>query len=308
MNTPTLIRDQVRTMLVTEVAPRFAGTSLEDQRAMLDEMGAQSELPAGMMVARGCLAGVPLEQLTPAQRERRVVLYVHGGGFAMGSCNSHRALAARIGAACRARVVLPEYRLAPEHPFPAGLDDMVAVYRALLANGTPAEQIVVVGDSAGGGLATSMLLRVRDAHLPLPRALVLLSPYLDLTLSGETLQTRADADPWLDPSLFGAMRDIYLAGVDPAGPLASPLNANLAGLPPMLIQVGDQEVLLSDSLRMQERARAAGVSVELEIGAELWHVWHLFAPMLPDANEAIDRIGAFVDERFADRPDMRICG
>ncbi|MFV8751124.1 alpha/beta hydrolase [Nannocystaceae bacterium ST9] len=301
-------------MLVDVVAPQFVGRSLEEQRAALDAMGSQAEMPAGMMVARSSLAGVPLEQLTPANRERRVVLYVHGGGFTMGSCESHRALAGRIGAACRARVVLPEYRLAPEHPFPAGLEDLVAVYRALLASGTPAEQIIVVGDSAGGGLAVSMLLRAREAGLPSPRAMVLLSPWLDLTCSGESMQTRADVDPWLRPDMCLAIRDFYLADADPSQTLASPLMAELAGLPPMLIQVGDHEILLSDAKRMAVRAWAAGIDAELQVSPDLWHVFQLFAPMLPDAVEAIERIGTFVDqrfeqpavERFAARPLRRV--
>lgn len=303
----TQIRDQLRTMLIEQVAPKFVGATLEDQRAALDEMGSQADLPAGLMVGRSSLAGVTLEHLTPAIRERRVVLYVHGGGFAMGSCESHRALASRIGMACRARVVVPEYRLAPEHPFPAGLDDLVAVYRALLSTGTPAEQIIVVGDSAGGGLAVSTMLRARDAGLPMPRALVLLSPWLDLTCSGESMRTRADIDPWLNPSMCEAIREAYLAGTDPAHPLASPLAADLAGLPPMLIQVGDQEILLSDAERMFERARAEGIEVELEAYANLWHVWHMFAPMLPDAVEAIERVGAYVDSHFVAQA-VRIAG
>lgn len=303
----TRIRDRLRIVLKDEIAPKFVGGTLEDQRAALDDMGSGAEMPAGLMVARGRLAGIAVEHLTPAVRERRVVLYVHGVGFSMGSCESHRALAGWIGAACRARVVLPEYRLAPEHPFPAGLDDLLAVYRALMSSGTPAEQIIVVGDSAGGGLAASMVLRARDAGLPMPRALVLLSPWLDLTCSGESMQTRDDVDPWLKPDMCALIRDLYLAGADPTNPLASPLMAELAGLPPMLIQVGDQEILLSDAERMFELARAAGVEVELEAYANLWHVWHLFAPMLPDAVEAIDRIGAYVDGRFATQP-MRVAG
>lgn len=294
-----VIRDRLRQMLVEQVAPQFVGQPLAHQRATLDAMGEQSEMPVGLEVERARLAGVALEYLTPVEHEPRVFLHCHGGGFAMGSCGSHRALASRLAIAGRARGVLPDYRLAPEHPFPAAIDDLWGVYEALLAGGTPAEQIIVGGDSAGGNLALAMIIRARDAGLPMPRALVLLSPWLDLTCSGESMQTRADVDPWLSPAMVDGIRGIYLAGVDAASPLASPLNAELSGLPPMLIQVGDQEILLSDSQRMQERAGAAGVAVELEVGPELWHVWHLFAPVLPDAVEAIDRIGAYIDARFA---------
>jgi monoterpene epsilon-lactone hydrolase len=292
------VRDQLRAMLIHDVAPRFVGTTLEEQRATLDEMGAQMQLPTNLMVARHALAGVPVEVLTPRGAERRVVLHAHGGGFAMGSCASHRAIAGWLGEACRARVILPEFRLAPEHPFPAGLDDLFAVYRALLASGTPAEQIIVTGDSAGGNLAVALTLRAREAGLPLPRALVLLSPWLDLTCSGATMQTRAELDPWLRPEMLGLMRDCYLQGIDSAHPLASPCLADLTGLPPMLMQVGDHEILLSDSERMFERARAAGVKAVLEVQPELWHVWHLMAPMLPEAVEAFERITMFVTEQF----------
>ncbi len=299
MEANSTIRDQLRAALIRDIAPRFAGTSLEVQRATLDAMGAQAEMPANVVVARSSLAGVPVELLTPMQRERRVVLHLHGGGFAMGSAASHRALAARIGEACRARVVLPEYRLAPEHPFPAGLDDALAVYKALLVTGTPAEQIIVTGDSAGGNLATAMLLRAKAVGLPMPRALVLLSPFLDLTMSGESMTSRAQVDPWLAPAMFEPIVGCYLGASDRTNPFVSPLFGDLRGLPPMLLQVGDHEVLLSDTTRMAERAHAAGVDVELEVYAECWHVFQLMAPVLPDAMQAFASMREFVDARFS---------
>ncbi|MFO7562354.1 MAG: alpha/beta hydrolase [Enhygromyxa sp.] len=264
-------------------------------------MGAQAELPYGVKVERSAVAGVPVERLSPAQREPRVLLHLHGGGFAMGSCDSHRALAAHLSIACKAEVILPEYRLAPEHPFPAGLEDVVKVYSQLLDDGVRADQIVVSGDSAGGGLALSSALMAKERGLPLPRALVLLSPFTDLTLSAASLKTRAAVDPWLRPQDFPAICDAYLNGADPSHRLVSPLMADLSEFPPMLIHVGEQEVLHDDSTRLAERATAAGVEVELEVGEELWHVWHFFAPALPEANEAIERIGAFVDRIFDDR-------
>jgi monoterpene epsilon-lactone hydrolase len=294
----TLIRNQFRTMLATEVAPNFADKDVPAMREALDAMGAAAEMPAGMTVERGSLAGVPLEHLTPRARERRVLLHAHGGGFSMGSCQSHRTLVGQLGVAARARVVLPEYRLAPEHPCPAGIDDMFAVYRALLVAGTPAEQVIVSGDSAGGGLVISMLLKARDAGLPMPRAVVLLSPHLDLTCSGESMRTRADADPWLTRELCEDARNKYLGDADPATYPYAPFNTPLAGLPPILIQVGDQEILLSDSEGFAQRAQAAGVPVTLEVYPELWHVFQFFAPMLPDAVDAIARIGAYVDQCF----------
>jgi acetyl esterase/lipase len=285
-------------MLVTQIAPKFMGADVGVVRETLDAMGAAAEMPAGLMVERGTLAGVPFECLTPATHQRRVLLHAHGGGYSAGSCQSHRPLASQLGVAARARVVLPEYRLAPENPCPAALDDMVAVYRALLRAGTPAEQIIVSGDSAGGGLAISMLLKAREAGLPMPRAVVLLSPWLDLTCSGESIRTRADADPWLTLETLEAARNMYLGAADPATQPYAPFNTSLAGLPPTFIQVGDQEVLLSDSERFCQRARAAGVPVTLEVYPELWHVFQLLAPMLPDAVDAIARIGTYVDECF----------
>lgn len=296
------IRDQLRAMLVNEIAPLFRDTTLEAQRAALDAIGGQAVLPANFMVGSGTLGGVPVEVLTPMRNERRVVLHAHGGGFSVGSRVSHRGLVGNIGEACRARVVLPEYRLAPEHPFPTPLDDMFSVYRALLASGTPAEQIVITGDSAGGNLAVALLLRARAANLPLPRAVILLSPWLDLTCSGSSYESRATVDPWIRREDLETFRDRYLQGVDPSHPLASPCFADLTGLPPMLIQVGDHEVLLSDSERLYERARAAGVDVTLEVQPEVWHVWHLMAPMLPDAVDAFERISSFVEARFAVQP------
>jgi monoterpene epsilon-lactone hydrolase len=301
-------RDQVRTILIRDIAPRFAGTDLETQRAMLDGMGAQAELPSGLLVERTTIAGVPVERLASTRREQRVVLYVHGGAFVMGSCDSHRSLCARLSAACKAEVILPEYRLAPEHPFPAGLEDLVDVYAGLLDSGLRPEQIVVAGDSAGGGLAISTLLSAAERGLPMPRALVLLSPFTDLTLTAPSLETHAAVDPWLRPQDVPAVRDTYLNGADPAHPLASPLWADLSKLPPTLIHVGDQEILLDDSTRLAERAAAAGVNVELEVGKELWHVWHFFAPALPEATEAIARIGDFVDQLFAPSISLRSCG
>jgi acetyl esterase/lipase len=300
-----MIRDHFRTKVATQIAPRFK-LPLADQRASLDELGTRAlgggglnqQLPGGIALARSTLAGLTVEHLVPASRDRRVVLYVHGGGFVAGSCNSHRALVARLGVACRARVVLPEYRLAPEYRFPAGLDDLVATYEALLTSGTQPDQIIVAGDSSGAGLAVSMLVRARDQGLAMPRTLVLLSPWLDLSLAGESMRTRAHLDPWFDADVLSGLRDLYLGDVARTHPLASPLGADLRGLPPMLIQVGDHELLLSDSQRMHERATQAGVDSTLEVYPELWHVWHAFAPTLPEANAALAQIGEFVDAQF----------
>lgn len=293
------IRDQIRTALIRDIAPQFLDTEISAQRALLDAMGSQAELPAGVVNRRDEISGVPVEWLSLTTPDQRIILYLHGGGFAIGSCASHRAFVGRLAVVCHAQAVIPEYRLAPEHVFPAGLHDAVDVYAGLLETGWSAEQIIIAGDSAGGGLTLSTLVEAHSRGLPMPRAIVLMSPWTDLTLSGESFETHATVDPWLAPAMLGPMRDLYLGGGDPANPLASPLWADLSQLPPTLIHVGDQEILLSDSLRLAERARDAGVEVEIEVGKDLWHVWHFFGPDLPDANEAVDRIGVFVDGQFA---------
>lgn len=293
------VRDQLRLSLV-EIAPAFAPeVPLEKQREVLDGMGAAAQPAEGLDVARRPLAGLPAEWLTtPGCSPRHALLHLHGGGYVMGSCASHRALTSRIASACGVRAVLPEYRLAPEHPFPAALEDGVAAYRALLEEGLAPSDIVVVGDSAGGGLALTTLVAARDAGLPLPAGAVLISPFTDLTGSGESLKTRAGLDPWLSPRLLDPVIARYVGDLDRSDPRVSPLFADLGGLPPMLVQVGDHEILLSDSTRLAERARAAGVEVDLEVWPDVWHVWHLFAPALPEANEALAKIGAFVRSRL----------
>lgn len=289
------IRDQLRQILITEVAPSFrSDTPLEQLRQFLDGMGAAAELPANLTVECRPLAGLNTEWLSGSGASTdHALLHFHGGGYVMGSCASHRALTGRAGMACGVQAVLPEYRLAPEHPYPAAVEDAVAAYRELLEH-FDANKVVMLGDSAGGGLVLSTLLALRDAGAPMPAAAVLISPYTDLSGSGESIQTRAEADPWLQPSMLEPFANMYRGGLDVRDPRISPLFADLSGLPPMLIHVGDHEILLSDSTRLAERAGAAGVEVELEVWPELWHVWHLFAPMLPEANEAFEKIGAYV--------------
>lgn len=290
------IRDQLRRTLAEQIAPAFrAGVPLEQQRQVLDSMGAAAQLPEGVVIDRRDLGGMDAEWLSGPWCDRdHVLLHLHGGGYVMGSCASHRALTCQVARACGMKAVLPEYRLAPEHPFPAALEDAVAAYRALLAAGVDPGAIVLLGDSAGGGLALATLVALRDSGAPLPAAAVLLSPFTDLTFTGESIQTRAAADPWLAPPLLEPVSRLYIGDLDRSDPRVSPLFADLRGLPPMLIHVGDQEILLSDSTRLAERAGAAGVQAELDVFPEVWHVFHLFAPALPDANAALEKIGAFV--------------
>jgi epsilon-lactone hydrolase len=224
----------------------------------------------------------------------RVLLYLHGGAYQIGSPATLRHLVALISDAARTRVLSVDYRLAPEHPFPAAVDDTLTAYRWLLANGTDPARIAIAGDSAGGGLTLAALVALRDAGVPLPAAAVAMSPWTDLALTGESLRTRAEADFMLQPAGMRETADTYLAGEDPHHPYASPLYADLRGLPPLLIHVGDAEVILDDSTRFAARARDAGVDVTLEVWDEMPHVWHAFAGLLPEADQAVARIGSWL--------------
>jgi acetyl esterase/lipase len=239
--------------------------------------------------------GVPAEWITPPEvGNERVVVYVHGGAFYAGTVAGARPVAAAIALAARARVLTFAYRLAPEHPFPAALDDTLAVYEWLLATGVSTEKIVLVGDSAGGTLALALLVKLRDEGKPLPQGAVCLSPATDLTLSGDTWTRNARQDLLIDADKIRAAVDLYLQGADPRAPLASPLYADLQALPPLLILVGSDECLLSDATRFAAKARAAGVSVSLEIWERMQHGWHITAPFLPEGRRALARIGEFI--------------
>ncbi|HVN91647.1 MAG TPA: alpha/beta hydrolase [Candidatus Binataceae bacterium] len=226
----------------------------------------------------------------------RVVLYLHGGGYVIGSVNTHRDLMARISRASGATVLGLNYRLAPEHAFPAAVDDAVAGYKWLLAQGIKPSKIAVAGDSAGGGLTAATLVAIKDNKLPTPAAAALLSPWVDMEGLGESMTTRSAADPVVQKAGLLGMAAAYLQGQNAKSPLAAPLYADLKGLPPLLIQVGDAETLLDDAIRLNDRAKAAGVSTKLEVWPEMIHVWQLFASFLPEGQQAIDGIGKFIAE------------
>ncbi len=235
------------------------------------------------------------EWITPPKSiDGRVLLYLHGGGYVMGSINTHREMVSRICRAGALRGLIPAYRLAPKHPYPAALEDAVSVYQWLLAEGQDPRQMVIAGDSAGGGLAVAALAALRDRGSPLPAACVCISPWVDLEGIGASIVTKADVDPIVQREGILFMAKTYLSGADPRTPFAAPLYANLRGLPPMLIQVGTSEILLDDAKRLAAHAKEAGVEVVLEIWDEMFHVWHFFASLLPEGREAIDHIGQFV--------------
>ena len=272
--------------------------SLEERRALMDKMAfprpddaTYEEVDAG---------GVPALWVSmPNSEDDRVVYYLHGGGYVMGSLTSHQDLVARIAKAAKARVLYIDYRLAPEHPFPAAVEDATKAYRWLLATGVDPARVAIGGDSAGGGLCVATLVSLRDSGDPLPAVAFCISPWVDLEGLGESMTANADVDPMVGAEALADMGMAYLGGAEPRSPLAAPLYADLAGLPPTLIQVGAHETLLDDSTRLHARAKAAGVDALLEKGEELFHVWHAFAPMLPEGQEAVDRIGEYVLEHIS---------
>jgi monoterpene epsilon-lactone hydrolase len=234
--------------------------------------------------------------ITPASRPERNVLYLHGGAYVSGAPVYYRHFLWRIADALQARVWALEYRLAPEHAFPAALGDAVEGYRWLVDNTPDSRQLFVAGDSAGGGLTLGLLLRLRDDGQPLPAAAVALSPWTDLALTGASLKTNAAADPMLNVEDLPGVAKLYLGGADPRTPYASPLYGDPAGLPPVLIQVGSDEILRDDAVRMAEKLRSHNSLSKLEIWRRMPHVWQLFVPVLPEARQAIAQIGEFISE------------
>jgi epsilon-lactone hydrolase len=269
--------------------------TLEQRRAAFTPGDRLHPVPDDVQVTEVTAGGVAAHWLdAPGADPGRVLLFLHGGGYELGSLRSDGELAARLGRASGMRVLFPEYRLAPEHPFPAAVDDVLAAWRWLRAGqGLDAGSLAVAGDSAGGGLAVALLVAARDAGQALPAAAVLMSPTVDLTSSGASMTERADQDPISTPAMLRQFAAGYLAGADPKTPLASPLFAPLAGLPPLLIQVGTADLLLSDSERLAAKAADAGVEVTLEIGQGLPHVYQLLLGT-PEAAAATEQAGTFL--------------
>jgi epsilon-lactone hydrolase len=274
--------------------------TLAELRGTFAPAGEPHPIPDDVLVTDVTAGGVAAHWLAaPGADAGRVLLFLHGGGFEFGSVRSDGELASRLGRAAGMRVLFPEYRLAPEHPFPAAIDDVLTAWRWLRTEaGLPAASLAVAGDSAGGGLAVALLVALRDAGQELPAAAVLMSPTVDLTSSGASMTERADQDPISTPAMLRKFAADYLDGADPRTPLASPLFASLTGLPPLLILVGTADLLLSDSERLAAAADQAGVDVTLEIGEGLPHVYPLMEGT-PEAAEATRQIGSFLRARVA---------
>ena len=287
------------TMFKSRPAPP-ADQTLAERRAGFEAMAAGfGPLPGDITVTPVDAGGVKAEWVAAANADPgTVILYLHGGGYVIGSPASHRDLTQRLSRAAGARVLSVDYRMAPESPFPAAVEDAVAAYRWLLAQGADPKRMVISGDSAGGGLTLATLVALRDAGVALPAAAAPISPWTDLAMTGESLKTRAHLDPIITPDLLGSgMAAAYIGSHDARNPLISPLYADYHGLPPLLIQVGESEVLYDDAARVAQKAKAAGVDVTFEPWPDMIHVWHLFSAMLPEGQQAIERIGQFVRQR-----------
>lgn len=269
--------------------------ALPTTRHNLESLGMRARLPKNCTVESVAIDHVPAEWIVPKQVvDGRVLLYFHGGAYCLGSISTHRFLGGYLATAANAKLLLVDYRLAPEHPFPAAVDDGVAAYRFLLEQGVAPHKITVAGDSAGGGLTMAVLLALRDAGDPLPATAVCISPWVDLVGTGESMCTNKDIDVMLSPEFLSRYAQMYVNGDELTNPLVSPIYADLRGLPPLLIHVGTDEILLDDARQLAQRAEAAGVDVTLEIWPEMIHVWHALAMIVPESRQAIDRIGEFV--------------
>ncbi len=295
------MKDRSIAALRVKLAERPDGASAEiaDLRADYDRATEIFPLPESVGCEPARLGGVPGEWLRPEGADAsRALLYFHGGGYVLGSPRSHRHMVAALAAGAGVRAFSADYRLAPEHPFPAAVEDGVAAWRGLLESGVAPERAVIGGDSAGGGLVVATLIGARDEGLPMPGGGLCISPWTDMTLSGASYRTRAAADPMVTRAQIERWAGVYLgAETDRRHPLASPLFAELAGLPPLLVQVGDAEVLLDDSAALVQAARRAGVDARLAVADEMIHVWHWFDRLLDRAAEGVEEAAAFIRER-----------
>jgi epsilon-lactone hydrolase len=278
-------------------------SDVNEQRRLLRELLSAQPLPVDVTVTAASLGGVPTAEITVDGIEpRHVVLYFHGGVYVMGDAFLAAGLASQVGRRTQAKVISVDYRLGPEHPYPAAVDDALAAYEALLHDGVSPSDIAFAGESAGGGLAIATLINARDHGLSLPAAAFVMSPYVDLTLAGTTMETKHEVDPLLSREALQARITDYTSGQDAGLPLISPVFADLSGLPPMLIQAGSHEVLLDDAVRVAGHAATADVEVMLEITPGVPHVFQAYSAMLDEAGAALDRAGQFMSA-YLTRPE-----
>jgi monoterpene epsilon-lactone hydrolase len=276
-------------------ASAASAPTLSESRAASERVADATAEPSGVAYDDVDAATVRAQWVTPELADpTRVVLYFHGGGYAFCSMRSHSKLVGHLARAAGTRALNVDFRRAPEHPHPAALNDALTAYQWLLDQGIEPRHVAVAGDSAGGGLATALLVKLRDEDLPLPAAGTLISPWVDLTCSGDSMTARADVDPISDRAGAVHCATLFLDGGDPTDPYASPLFADLAGLPPLYIQVGEHEVFFDDAMGLATRTRAAGGDVQLDAFPGMWHAFQLYAGNVPEADEAISRIGRYL--------------
>jgi monoterpene epsilon-lactone hydrolase len=276
------------------------GSTAQEQRQLLRAALSAQPLPADLTVTAGTLGGVPTAEITIAGIEpRHLVLYFHGGVYVIGDAFLAADLASEVGRRTQAKVISVDYRLAPEHPFPAAVDDALAAYEALLDDGIAPSDIVLAGESAGGGLAIATMVSARDRGLPMPAAAYVMSPYVDLTLAGETMRTKRQVDPLFTRELLQARVTDYTAGQDAALELISPIFADLSGLPPLIIQAGSHELLLDDAVRLAQRAASADVEITLEVTPGVPHVFQAYHAILDEGAAALDRAGQLLSARLS---------
>ena len=269
--------------------------TIDDERLSYERIMSTLPIDDDIETERVGVNGVAAEWIwAPESDKRRVILYLHGGGYVIGSVRTHRVLLAHLARASKARVLALDYRLAPETPFPGPIDDTVNAYQWLLSDGIEPANMAIAGDSAGGGLVVAALVALKSVGEPLPAAGVCISPWSDMESTGGSMMTNSESDPSVSKERLLKLAGIYLNGKNPQAPLASPIHADLTGLPPLLLQVGSIEVLLDDSTMLKEQAHKAGVSVQMEVWDDMPHVWHHYAPILPEARKAISKIGEFL--------------
>ncbi len=277
-----------------------AGSDVNEQRRLLREALSAQPLPADVVVNAAALGGVPTAEITVDGIDaRHVLLYFHGGVYVIGDAFLAADLASQVGRRTHAKVISVDYRLAPEHPYPAAVDDALAAYAALLKDGIAPSDIAFAGESAGGGLAVATMVNARDHGLPMPAGAFVMSPYVDLTLAGATMESKRDVDPLFTQELLQARVDDYTAGQDAALGLISPIFADLSGLPPLIIQAGSHELLLDDAVRLAQQAATADVEVTLEITPGVPHVFQAYSAILDEAAAALDRAGHFLSAQLA---------
>jgi len=273
----------------------WAKGSLADQRGRQEKLTRIFKIPANINITRVGADGVPAELIEVKNSGDAIILYLHGGAYAVGSPHVHREFLSRLARACRVKVLAIDYRLAPEHPFPAALEDAIIAYRWLVSGGYDPSSIVIAGDSAGGGLAIATLVSLRDSGTPLPACAVCLSPWVDLASANETLDQ--DNDPILNAEILAHFARAYAAQTDPHNPLISPIFADLKGLPPILIHAGTNEILYDQITQFYEKARQAEVEVVLELWKDLFHVFQI-VPILPEAKQSLEKIATFITDRI----------